>query len=237
MVKKTSILSLLSLSILFSGCTPEKPEISFEKPEIQVPKKVNQVKRNKGSLYSVQGASLFADKKDLQIGDIIQIIISEDLQSNSNNKRELSSDRSSSLGGGLFTGTNGNTLGGLPNKAVNELNGNLGIDFNTESSSADKGTVKTQFTETFSTTISAIIEETYQNGNYFIKGSKELLIEGQKQKIIVTGVIRPYDITSDNSVNSGQIANLKVLYDKEGVEADVLETPWGTKFLRKIWPF
>ena len=43
-------------------------------------------------------------------------------------------------------------------------------------------------------TISAIIEETYQNGNYYIKGSKEMLIEGQKQKIIVSGVIRPYDI-------------------------------------------
>ena len=101
----------------------------------------------------------------------------------------------------------------------------------------NKGSVKTQVDETFETTISAIIEETYQNGNYYIKGKKEMLIEGQKQEIIISGVIRPYDISSDNSINSSQIANLKLLYDKDGVESEILETPWGTRFLRSIWPF
>ena len=91
--------------------------------------------------------------------------------------------------------------------------------------------------ETFATTISAIIEETYQNGNYYIKGRKEMLIEGQRQEIIVSGVIRPYDITSDNSINSSQIADLKLLYDKDGTESDILETPWGLKLIRSIWPF
>ncbi|MFW3382195.1 flagellar basal body L-ring protein FlgH, partial [Aliarcobacter butzleri] len=89
----------------------------------------------------------------------------------------------------------------------------------------------------FETTISAIIEETYQNGNYYIRGEKEMLIEGQKQKIIISGVIRPYDITSDNSINSSQIANLKLLYNKDGTESDILDTPWGLNFMRKIWPF
>ena len=47
---------------------------------------------------------------------------------------------------------------------------------------------------------------TYENinGNYYIKGKKEMLIEGQKQEIIISGVIRPYDISSDNSINSSQ---------------------------------
>ena len=96
---------------------------------------------------------------------------------------------------------------------------------------------RSQVDETFETTISAIIEETYQNGNYYIKGKKEMLIEGQKQNIIISGVIRPYDITSDNSINSSQIANLKLLYEKDGVESEILETPWGLRFMRAIWPF
>ena len=91
--------------------------------------------------------------------------------------------------------------------------------------------------ENFDTKISAIIDETYQNGNYFIKGNKEVIIDGQKQEIVITGVIRPYDITSDNSINSSQIANLKMLYKKDGAEADLLQVPWGTKILRAIWPF
>ncbi len=228
---------LILIAIIFSACVDSKQELNFEKPEVQIPKKAPEPRKNKGSLYSMQGTSLFADKKDLQVGDIIQIVISEDLTSKSNNKRELTSTRDNSLGGGLLAATGTNSVGGIASKASDAINTNLGVNFDTKSSSSDKGKVKTELDETFATTISAIIEETYQNGNYYIKGKKEVLIEGQKQKIIVSGVIRPYDITSDNSINSAQIADLKLLYDKEGTEADILETPWGLKFMRMIWPF
>ena len=229
---------LFIISFLFIGCAvTSNPELQFDKPEVQIPREIPEARKNKGSLYSVRGTSLFADKKDLQIGDIIQIVINEDLSAKSNNKRELSSNRDNNLGGGIFAATGANTLGGTIGGAANKLNSNLGVNFGTNSSSSDKGSVKTQLDETFETTVSAIIEETYQNGNYYIKGTKEMLIEGQKQKIIISGVIRPYDISSDNSINSGQIANLKLLYDKDGVESEILETPWGLKFLRAIWPF
>ncbi|MAD42733.1 MAG: flagellar biosynthesis protein FlgH [Arcobacter sp.] len=234
---KNSIL-LVAITLLFTACgVLPKQEINFTKPKIQIPKKTPAPKNNKGSLYSMQGASLFADKKDLQVGDIIQINISESLSADTNNKRELTSTRDNDLGGGILAGTGTNVLGGTVNSLADKLNGTLGVGFTTNSSSSDKGAVKTQLDETFETVISAIIEQTYQNGNYFIKGSKELLIDGQKQEIIISGVIRPYDITSDNTVSSSQMANLKVLYDKEGQEADILETPWGTKIFRVIWPF
>jgi flagellar L-ring protein FlgH len=228
---------LLIISLFLVGCTSSKQELEFEKPTVQIPKKLPEARKNKGSLYSMQGTSLFADKKDLQVGDIIQIVINEDLASKSNNKRELSSTRDNSLGGGVFAATGTNTLGATTAGLADKFNRNLGVNFGTNSSSSDKGSVKTQLDETFETTISAIIEETYQNGNYYIKGKKEMLIEGQKQEIIVSGVIRPYDITSDNSINSSQIANLKLLYDKDGVESEILETPWGLKLIRSIWPF
>jgi len=234
---QNSILIII-ITVFFTACgVTSKQEISFIKPKIQIPKQYPAPRNNKGSLYSMQGASLFADKKDLQIGDIIKINIVESLSSDSNNKRELTSTRDNNLGGGLLAGTGTNTLNGTVNSLANNVNGTLGVGFSTNSSTSDKGEVKTELDETFETTISAIIEETYQNGNYFIKGSKELLIDGQKQKIIVSGVIRPYDITSDNSIESSQMANLKVLYDKKGEEADILETPWGTKLIRSIWPF
>lgn len=228
---------LILVAIFFNACTNSKEELAFDKPEIQIPKKSPEPRKNKGSLYSVQGASLFADKKDLQVGDIIQIVISENTKSAANNKRELTSTRANNLGGGLLAATGTNNLSGAVGSAANDFNSNLGVGFGTDSSSADKGSVKTQVAETFSSTVSAIIEETYQNGNYYIKGRKEMLIEGQKQEVIISGVIRPYDITSDNSINSSQIANLKLLYDKNGTESDILETPWGLKIMRTIWPF
>ncbi|GAB1466337.1 hypothetical protein MASR2M54_18370 [Aliarcobacter cryaerophilus] len=137
----------------------------------------------------------------------------------------------------MFASMGGNPLNSTVGNVTNKANSVFGVNFNTESSDSDKGKVKTQVNENFDTKISAIIDETYQNGNYFIKGNKEVIIDGQKQEIVITGVIRPYDITSDNSVNSSQIANLKMLYKKDGSEADLLQVPWGTKILRAIWPF
>ena len=231
---RNSNLILILVPFVFLGCTAiSEPELNFDKPEVQIPKKPPEAIKNKGSLYSQRGTSLFADKKDLQVGDIIQIVISEDLTSKSTNKRELSSTRDNSLGGGLLASTGTNGLSSVSNK----INSTLGVGFSTNSDSSDKGSVKTSLDETFDTTVSAIIEETYENGNYYIKGRKEMLVEGQKQLIIVSGVIRPYDITSDNSINSSQVADLKLLYDKDGTEAEILETPWGLKLIRKIWPF
>lgn len=229
---------LILISFVFIGCSAtSNPELEFDKPEVQIPKKLPEAKKNKGSLYSMQGTSLFADKKDLQVGDIIQVVISEGITQKSDNKRELTSDRKNEFGGGMFASMGGNPLNSTVGRVTDKANSVFGVNFNTESSDSDKGKVKTQVNENFDTKISAIIDETYQNGNYFIKGNKEVIIDGQKQEIVITGVIRPYDITSDNSINSSQIANLKMLYKKDGAEADLLQVPWGTKILRAIWPF
>ena len=229
---------IIFILIIFSACTSiSEQKLAFEKPEIQIPKKSPEPRKNKGSLYSMQGTSLFADKKDLQVGDIIQVVISEGITQKSDNKRELTSDRKNEFGGGMFASMGTDPLNSTVGRVTDKANSVFGVNFNTESSDSDKGKVKTQVNENFDTKISAIIDETYQNGNYFIKGNKEVIIDGQKQEIVITGVIRPYDITSDNSVNSSQIANLKMLYKKDGAEADLLQVPWGTKILRAIWPF
>ncbi|AXX88227.1 flagellar basal body L-ring protein FlgH [Malaciobacter marinus] len=223
--------------VLFSACVTTEEKLDFTKPKMQIPKPTKVIEKKKGSLYTRKGPSLFADKKDLQIGDIIQVRIDESLTSDTNNKRELTRTDETNLGGGLLTPMGGNTLGGTVDKYANKFNKVAGVNFNTQSNSSNEGEVKTTLDESFSTTVSVIIEQTYQNGNYFIKGNKQLLIDGQRQELIITGVIRPYDITPENSVLSSQVANLKILYKKDGAEKDALKTPWGTKLLRKIWPF
>lgn len=201
---------------------------------MQVPSKPVVVKRNKGSLYTVKGPSLFADKKDLQVGDIIQVQVSESMTSNTNNSRETTSDRNASLGGGVATA---GTAGGTAERVAKFLNPITNLGFDTTSTSANKGEVKTKLNETFSASVSAVIEETYANGNYFIKGFKEMMIDGQKQSLTLTGVIRPYDITADNTITSNQVANLKVLYEKDGEEQDVMHLPIGWQLLKLFWPF
>lgn len=230
-------IGLATILTVFVGCTAKEPEIKFDKPKLQVPKTAPKIQKNKGSLYSMRGPSLFADKKDLQVGDIIQVKISESLSSNTKSKRELSSDRDVSLGGGMLTPMTGNQLSGVTKNVANKVNPVLGVDFGTQSSSSNTGEVKTNLSETFTTSVSAIIEESYQNGNYLIRAVKEMLIDGQKQSLVLTGVIRPYDISSENSVTSAQVANLKILYIKDGEEQDVMKVPWGSRLIKSFWPF
>lgn len=220
----------------FIGCSSKKDvDIMESVPKLQVVKKAEPVIKKKGALYSRRGASLFSDKKDLQIGDIVQVLIEETLTNDSTNSRTTGKTNSNSLGGGLLV-PHSTTTSGTAAK-LNKVNGLLGIGFGAESKNSFKGSSSSSVDEEFTTTVSAIIEQTYQNGNYLIKGSKVMLVNGQKQTIKISGVIRPYDISPENTVYSNQLANLKVLFNQDGDESDSTRKPWGSKILEAISPF
>ena len=226
-------LSIL-LAINFIGCAPKEKLKMDTPPKLQVIKKVEPIIQNKGSLYSRRGSSLFSDKKDLQRGDIIQVLIEESLQNTSDAKRSNSKTNATGIDGGIFTKIGAD---GLPASHGNSINGVLGMGFKGGSKNSFDGSAKSSNDEEFVTTVSAIIEQAYQNGNYFIKGSKEMLINNQKQIIVVSGIIRPYDITPENTIYSYQLANLKILFNKSGVDADSIEKPWGSEIIESISPF
>jgi flagellar L-ring protein precursor FlgH len=230
---------LIGILFFYIGCSSKTKEINLDsKPMNQIPTKIKKKKPNfKGSLYSRAGGSLFADKQDLQVGDILQVNISESLKNDTKNTRALTKTNTTALGGGLFAPVKGvtNTVG--TTKRINQLNNSLGVGFNSSTANSFAGSSTTKADEKFSTVISVVISRIFQNGNYFIKGEKEILINDQKQNIAISGVIRPYDISPENTILSSQIANLKILYKKDGEDNESLNKGWGTRFLEFIWPF
>jgi flagellar L-ring protein precursor FlgH len=232
---KSSFILVLAAGLVLAGCGSNKQtNINLDtKPKLQVPKKVEPLQRNKGSLYSNRGGSLFSDKKDLQVGDIVLIDITEISSNKSEETRENDKTSTTQVGGGLFTpGAPDSTVG----RIASNLNRLTNIGFQASSENEFAGTSTVESDDRFETYISVVIEEIYQNGNYFIKGSKETLINGEKRHVVISGIIRPYDIERDNIVQSDRIANLKVYYDKLGNE-EALEKPWGTKAIETMWPF
>ncbi len=234
---KHKILFIL-LIFLYSGCYKSSTSIDLNaKSKLQVPKKHKAIEKRKGSLYSRQGTSLFSDKKDLQIGDILQVIVQESLKNDSKGSRSSKKGNTSSLGGGLMTPITTGQLGEKTQKMHDKINRTFGVGFKSTSANTFAGSATSAVDEKFSTTVSVVIEQTYQNGNYFVQGSKEMLIDGQKQFLGISGIIRPYDITPENTVYSHQLANLKIKYQKNGEENDVNHKNWGTKIIETIWPF
>ncbi|MCV6606692.1 MAG: flagellar basal body L-ring protein FlgH, partial [Campylobacterales bacterium] len=62
-------------------------------------------------------------------------------------------------------------------------------------------------------------------------------VNGEKQLIQISGVIRPYDIGQDNTISSSLISDARILYRTEGDIARNTSQGWFSKMLEAIWPF
>ncbi|MFK5881860.1 MAG: flagellar basal body L-ring protein FlgH [Sulfurospirillum sp.] len=230
---------LIFAALLFIGCSvhPADPKITMKAPVYvdQLPPKVNDTPRsNPGSLFGQGDNPLFADLKAMHINDIVTIVISENIAQSSKAKRDLTKNSKDSLGGGLFTSGGSNAA---VNSIANKINGITNIGFQTGSTNSFAGSGTNSRDEKFTTTISARIIKILNNGNYFIEGSRELLLNGEKQIIQISGVIRPYDIDQTNTIDSKYIADAKILYKTQGDMNQNMKKPWGSRLMESIWPF
>lgn len=186
MTRKIITTITLIYAILFlSGCTAglTDPEIDFEPPAYveQMPAKEDkQDYTSTGSIFGQGENPLFSDHKAMHVHDIVTVIISENAQSSNTAAKQLSEDDTMTLGGGTFTATGSN---GAVSAAANRLNGLTNIGFGSTSTSAFKGAGSATKDASFTTTVSARIVKVLSNGNYFISGKREILIDNQKQII------------------------------------------------------
>lgn len=230
-------LSIVS-AILLAGCTAHQadPNISM-KPPAYVEEMPSRVKENlgsqPGSLFGQGENPLFADLKAMHVNDVVTVVITENIAQTSTAKKSLTKENSDNLGAGITAAAGGGVLGGVANQ-LNKV-GNIG--FTAGSNNSFAGTGSNTRNESFTTNVTARIIKIMGNGNYFIEGSRELLINGEKQIIQLSGVIRPYDIDKSNTIDSKYIADARILYKTEGDIDQTTTKPWGSKLMESIWPF
>jgi len=240
-LKKSILIALMPIYaiLFFSGCTANltEPEIDFEPPAYVEQMPSREDKKDFASVGSIFGQGenpLFTDHKAMHVNDVVTVIISENAQSSSSGSKQLSEDDTMGLGGGIFT--SGGTNSAL-NSATKKLNDFGNIGFSGSSTSAYAGQGSASRDASFTTTISARIVKVLENGNYFISGKREILVDDQKQIIQIGGVIRPYDIDQYNRIESSQISDAKILYKTEGDVDRATKQGWGTKIIQAVWPF
>jgi len=222
---------MILVGFLFVGCSthPADPKMNMKPPVYveQLPAKTKQqVVSNPGSLFGQGENPLFADLKAMNPNDIVTVVISETIVQSSIGQKTITEENNDKLGAGVFSGLSGTLL----DKA-----GKIG--FESGSTASFKGSGQNSRNESFTTTISARIIKILKNGNYFIEGNRELLVNGEKQIVQISGVIRPYDIDQKNTIDSKYIADAKILYKTEGEIDRATEKPWGSKLVETIWPF
>jgi flagellar L-ring protein precursor FlgH len=81
------------------------------------------------------------------------------------------------------------------------------------------------------------VVEVLANGNLMVRGEKQLALTEGAEIIQVSGIIRPEDISPNNTVQSRRLANAQIAYRGTGDMANAAKAGWGTNALMKFWPF
>lgn len=205
---------------------PDYQPLSWPLPESQPASK-----QYSGSLWQQGSRTFFRDQRASRVGDILRVnvSISDRAQLNNNTTRGRKNEETVSTPN-LF-GLEEGLFGVIPGRQNPDAL--IGI----QSDSQNNGTGRVQRQEQINTQVAATIVQVLPNGNYVIEGSQEILVNYDIREIGVSGVIRPEDIKSDNTINSNQIAEARITYSGRGVISDVHRPRWGSQVMDILSPF
>jgi flagellar L-ring protein precursor FlgH len=83
--------------------------------------------------------------------------------------------------------------------------------------------------------MSARVSDVLPNGDLVVEGIREIEINGDRQIVVLTGVVRPYDVNPANVVLSTQIGQLRIRYFGQGLMKDNLKPGWLIRILNKVF--
>ncbi len=172
---------------------------------------------------------MYADKRAVGVGDLITIIVQESTTAQKNNQTATSKKTSmdaaitaflySPAASGLLT--KGGQLPALKYAMDHQFSGGGTIN-NSEQ-------IVAQFT--------VRVIDVLPNRNMIIEGTRETSFGGEKQNIVLHGVVRPEDVTPQNTVFSYNVADAKIQIQTKGAITDSQKKGWFTKLWEKLSPF
>lgn len=223
-MKQLFLLGLITLA----GCSastqkpiPDDPYYAPVLPEM----KPNEVIRS-GSLFQDSYAqNLYSDIKAHRVGDIITVELSESTSAKKSAKNEIDKDSEVGLSTPILMGSPLTVNG-------NEVNASIAMEnsFSGESD-ADQSNSLTG-------AISVHVVQVMANGNLVVRGEKWMTLNQGDEFIRLSGIIRPEDISPENSISSTRVANARIQYSGTGKFADAQEQGWLSAFFNSpLMPF
>lgn len=108
-------------------------------------------------------------------------------------------------------------------------------DINSSKSTKGDGTVVRD--EVITLTVAAIVTQVLPNGNLVLRGRQEIRVNFEVRELWITGVVRPEDISSTNTIDYSKMAEARVVYGGRGVLTDMQQPRYGVQLFDIIYPF
>ncbi|HEX7935143.1 MAG TPA: flagellar basal body L-ring protein FlgH [Paraburkholderia sp.] len=216
-------LAQLTLLAALGGCglVPKQP--ITQQPMTAMPPMPPQAQAP-GSIYNpgYAGRPLFEDQRPRNVGDILTIVIQENV-----NATKSSGSGVNRSGTTSFDVPTAGFLGGLFSKA------------NLSSAGANKfaATGGANASNTFSGTITVTVTGVLPNGNLMVSGEKQMLINQGNEFVRFSGVVNPNTISNLNAVYSTQVADAKIEYSAKGYVDEAENMGWLQRFFLNVSPW
>jgi len=186
---------------------------------------------NPNSLWRPGAKAFFKDTRAKDVGDILTVKLDLKDSASWDNKTERDRKDSEDTDVTKLLGYEASFSKVLP-EAVDPTS--LMSFGNTHSTSGD-GSIKRS--ETLALTFAAIVTQILPNGHLVLLGRQEVRVNSELRELMVSGVIRPEDIDSDNSVSHEKIAEMRVAYGGRGTLSNLQQPRWGTQIWDILFPF
>ena len=173
--------------------------------------------------------SMVGDKRAAAVGDILNIVVQENSTATKDNKTKTSKQSAidSSIQAFLYSPaasklfTKGGTLPAV------KLNGNQSFD--------GGGTINNS--ENIIARIAVQVIDVLPNQNLIVEGRRQTSFAGESQDVILRGIVRPPDITANNTVFSYNVADATIRFMSKGNITDSQRKGWFTRIWEKLAPF
>lgn len=186
---------------------------------------------DRASTWSGTRQSLLGDRRAIQRGDILTVVIEIDESAEISNETDRSRNSTENLS---VPG-----LAGLPQRLDRKLpEGASSADLvNIGSSSRSSGDGSVSRNEELTLRVAATITDVLPNGVLAISGKQELRVNFELRELLVSGFVRPADISRKNEITYDKIASARVSYGGRGQITDVQQPRVGTQILDAVLPF
>jgi flagellar L-ring protein FlgH len=219
-------LLLLAAAAALGGCATVQmvPDVDLAQPVAMVPEPEPAPRAPaNGAIYQASTwRPLFEDHRARHVGDTVTVQIVEKVSASQSSTSTV--DKSGTLDA---------TIKALP--GINPAGlARATASANSSNSFAGKG--KTENSNDFSGTISAVVTRVLPNGHLVVAAEKQIGVNANVDVLRFSGQIDPKTISSGNVVQSTQIANVRIEQRGRGQQAEAQAMGWMARFFNLFTP-
>ena len=220
------------LAALLAGCSLMRTQPGLREDEFAIPvDEPTERVVSPGSLWTPDAkfVDMYGDVRAKRVGDLVVVQIVESSSAEKTAKTESSKDNSANASATSVLGLPLNQSSIFGYKLSPELNLSSNTDFEADG--------KTSRDDSISGTVSARVERVLPSGNLVIKGKKQTRVNSEIQYIVLSGIVRPQDISPANTILSTYVGDMQLDFYGTGILGDQQSKGFVSRALDKVWPF